>query len=390
MDDINQYYKILELEPGASLDEVKEAYRDLAFVWHPDRFAHNTRLQAKAQVRLKEINEAYRNLRYFLSNPQLQAPLARQTPSQTQGTSHRNPPPPQPPPSAQAPKRPQNHHPHHYSQEFTVHTSSTHQPHSTTSSIPWASLISTFLFYGLTAWVLVISKTPIWNWAVVEGVAWMGMTVLAIEESGSQRCWAIALLGAGGGAGWIAGNYVGGIITALAWAIVGCSLGAIAGTESKARIVAAVVTIGGVVALIGFLAGNGAENVLLVIVGSIVWAAGGFVFGTIVDAVIASKTGSGVGSMLGFVLGAWVGAWSAAWDSTRSKRVAVALASAGPNMIIGSWLILGIVAGVVAQMVAGEKLIEFLNGFYTFLILAIVSGLGLGFGWWFSTSVLNI
>ncbi|NET46299.1 J domain-containing protein [Okeania sp. SIO2B3] len=382
MDEINQYYKILELEPGASLDEVKEAYRDLAFVWHPDRFAQNTRLQAKAQIRLKEINEAYRKLRYFLNDSQLQATPKPKTPTQTQQSSPRRPPSPQPTPS---PQRPENSNANNHFQQFSVHT---HQTHSTTSSIPWGSLIATFLFYALTAWVLVISKAPVWSWAVVEGVAWMGMTVLAIEGTGSQKCWAIALLGAGGGAGWIAGNSVGGIITALAWAIVGCSLGLIAGTEPQARTVAAVVTIGGVIALGGFLAGNGAENVLLVIVGSIIWAAAGFIFGTIVDAVIGLKTGNGVGSMLGFIVGAWVGAWSAAWNSTRSKAVAIALASAGPNIIVGLWVAIGIVAGVVAQMVAGEKLVELFNGFSTFLILAIISGFGLGFGWWLSTSIV--
>ncbi|NEQ76992.1 MAG: J domain-containing protein [Okeania sp. SIO2C9] len=382
MDEINQYYKILELEPGASLDQVKQAYRDLAFVWHPDRFAQNTRLQAKAQIRLKEINEAYRKLRYFLNDSQPQTIPKRKTPSQTQYSSPRRPPSPQPSPS---PQRPENSNANNHFQQFSVHT---HQTNSTTSSIPWGSLIATFLFYALTAWVLVISKAPVWSWAVVEGVAWMGMTVLAIEGTGSQKCWAIALLGAGGGAGWIAGNSVGGIITALAWAIVGCSLGLIAGTEPQARTVAAVVTIDGVIALGGFLAGNGAENVLLVIVGSIIWAAAGFIFGTIVDAVIGLKTGTGVGSMLGFILGAWVGAWSAAWNSARSKNVAIALASAGPNIIVGLWVVIGIVAGVVAQMVAGEKLIELFNGFSTFLILAIISGLGLGFGWWLSTSIV--
>ncbi|NES04258.1 MAG: J domain-containing protein [Okeania sp. SIO2F4] len=387
MDEINQYYKILELEPGASLEEVKEAYRDLAFVWHPDRFVQNSRLQARATVRLKEINEAYRKLRYFLSNSQQQVAPTRPTPDQTPPTPRRPPTSPYPSTPPQSSQRPRDYNTDRGFQEVYVQTS-TRQTNSTTSDIPWGSLISTFLFYAMTAWVLIISKAPVWSWAVVEGVAWMGMTVLAIEGSSSQRCWAIAMLGAGGGAGWIAGNYVGGLITAFAWGMVGCSLGVISGTEPKARTVAAVVTIGGVIALVGFLAGNGAENILLVVVGSIVWAAGGFVFGTIVDAVIASQTGTGVGSMLGFILGAWVGAWSAAWNSTRSKTVAIALVGAGPNIIIGSWVAIGIVAGVIAQMVAGEKLIELFNGFLTFLILAIISGLGLGFGWWLSTSLM--
>ena len=42
--------------------ELKAAHRDLAKVWHPDRFLHDPRLQEKAQEKLKEINEAYEQI----------------------------------------------------------------------------------------------------------------------------------------------------------------------------------------------------------------------------------------------------------------------------------------------------------------------------------------
>jgi hypothetical protein len=54
--------ELLGLKPGASAQEIKAAYRDLAKVWHPDRFSHDPRLQQKAQDKLKEINEAYEAL----------------------------------------------------------------------------------------------------------------------------------------------------------------------------------------------------------------------------------------------------------------------------------------------------------------------------------------
>jgi hypothetical protein len=47
------------VKPGVSSGELKAAHRDLAKVWHPDRFVHDPRLQEKAQEKLKEINEAY-------------------------------------------------------------------------------------------------------------------------------------------------------------------------------------------------------------------------------------------------------------------------------------------------------------------------------------------
>lgn len=55
-------YAVLGLAPGASAQELKAAYRDLAKVWHPDRFGHDPRLQQKAQEKLKEINDAYQQL----------------------------------------------------------------------------------------------------------------------------------------------------------------------------------------------------------------------------------------------------------------------------------------------------------------------------------------
>ncbi|WP_017316802.1 pentapeptide repeat-containing protein [Mastigocladopsis repens] len=64
MSELEQYYRVLELDPGATFEDVNQAYKDLAFVWHPDRLPKdNTRLQEKAQKKLQEINEAREKLR---------------------------------------------------------------------------------------------------------------------------------------------------------------------------------------------------------------------------------------------------------------------------------------------------------------------------------------
>jgi preprotein translocase subunit Sec63 len=62
---INRYIEILGLKPGASEEEITQAYRDLANVWHPDRFVGNPRLQKKAEEKIKEINVAYEYIKSF-------------------------------------------------------------------------------------------------------------------------------------------------------------------------------------------------------------------------------------------------------------------------------------------------------------------------------------
>ena len=50
---------VLALRPGATSVEIKEAYRDLVKVWHPDRFGSDARLRQKAEEKLKQLNQAY-------------------------------------------------------------------------------------------------------------------------------------------------------------------------------------------------------------------------------------------------------------------------------------------------------------------------------------------
>ncbi len=65
--DLRRCLEIFDLGVEASIEDVKQAYRDCVNVWHPDRFANNPRLKKKAEKKLKEINEAHDTLTSFLS-----------------------------------------------------------------------------------------------------------------------------------------------------------------------------------------------------------------------------------------------------------------------------------------------------------------------------------
>lgn len=63
MTKLDEAYRILDLEPGASDHEVRRAWRDLTKVWHPDRFGNDPALRRRAEEKQKEINEAYEAIR---------------------------------------------------------------------------------------------------------------------------------------------------------------------------------------------------------------------------------------------------------------------------------------------------------------------------------------
>jgi len=53
-------YKVLEIEPSATDDEVRKAYKQLVLKHHPDRVANlGEDIRKKAEEKLKQINEAY-------------------------------------------------------------------------------------------------------------------------------------------------------------------------------------------------------------------------------------------------------------------------------------------------------------------------------------------
>ena len=68
MGQFDRYYKILGIEAGASETEIKQAYRQLAKIWHPDCFPHDPELRKQAEARIKELNEAYQVLKGSRSN----------------------------------------------------------------------------------------------------------------------------------------------------------------------------------------------------------------------------------------------------------------------------------------------------------------------------------
>ncbi len=59
--DTNLALALLGLKTNATQEEIKKAYRKLVKIWHPDRFTE-TQQKLEAEVKLKQINEAYEAL----------------------------------------------------------------------------------------------------------------------------------------------------------------------------------------------------------------------------------------------------------------------------------------------------------------------------------------
>lgn len=58
-----EYFQVLGLNPGASQEEIKKAYRELVRQYHPDKVRHlGEEFQKTADEKIRDINEAYEKL----------------------------------------------------------------------------------------------------------------------------------------------------------------------------------------------------------------------------------------------------------------------------------------------------------------------------------------
>jgi DnaJ domain len=433
MGDINRFYEILELDPGTSLEEIKHAYKDLVFVWHPDRFAHNPRLQQKAQQRLTEINEAYEQLVLFLSQPELSsiepelpqpysAPLpeilnrrAFRKPA-TKGGSKKGKISPKatsnnkkrfstvksksqnvPSSARQSQKYPNSTSPSqkrfstpHYSKPIVNNPKRFSIPHSKFktqhySMFPIGPLAIAFGSYALTGCILTQSDAPLWMWALICGADWLWAAILVAEGSATSEAWLAALVLAGAVGGAIAGNQAGGIITATAWGLAGAGLGAIATSEAKSQVVAGVLAAATVLTVAGLMAGTDSGNWVKAVVEAACWAMAGLICGLGAEVSVNSRNPRGFAGAMGLAIGATVGIFAGAGVNA----IGEALAIAGSNAVYGACAAIGIISGVMARMVAGERAIGCSNWLYTFILLVTTSSFGLWLGNWFYVVFLS-
>jgi DnaJ like chaperone protein len=62
--DVNSDYKILEIEPSATVEEIKKAYRKMAVKFHPDKVLDlGEEVQGAAKEKFQKVQEAYENIK---------------------------------------------------------------------------------------------------------------------------------------------------------------------------------------------------------------------------------------------------------------------------------------------------------------------------------------
>lgn len=66
--DFIQSYTILELESDASWEEVRQAYKRQAQIWHPDRFPESSPEQTEAEEQFQRIRNAFTTIEEYVRN----------------------------------------------------------------------------------------------------------------------------------------------------------------------------------------------------------------------------------------------------------------------------------------------------------------------------------
>jgi hypothetical protein len=74
---------------NATKDEIKDAYRVLVKVWHPDRFPTDQKLREAAEAKLKEINSAFLFLTSTSANAAARASSPQQQPDSAQSSTRK-------------------------------------------------------------------------------------------------------------------------------------------------------------------------------------------------------------------------------------------------------------------------------------------------------------
>ena len=85
---MKNYYEILEVEPDATQDQIREQYLFLIQAWHPDKFP-NAAQKAKAEEKTKAINAAYEILRNSVKRTEYDRSTRFSKPNQKQESPSR-------------------------------------------------------------------------------------------------------------------------------------------------------------------------------------------------------------------------------------------------------------------------------------------------------------